>query len=160
MDTSNTKFYKSPRDGWNGKDTIDMGMTVTDRFHGPGERKLQIHTYKRSRGGIHTTATCAVHRDGSMTFEIFGDYNKTVATVEAKCTEKAVKTLHATVMAQQADAILAEARDFYAKKDAAKALNAKRDAELAAQDIERKNSEALEGLKTFNTALAASGLTA
>jgi hypothetical protein len=132
MDTSKTQFYKG-RDGWNAKDTIDLGAATSAGR--TGTRMLEISTYKRSRGGIHTRVNCHIVADGCTIFEVFGDYNKTVATIEgAKCTEKAVKTLHATVMAQQADAIVAEARDFYAKKDAAKALHAKRDEELAALD--------------------------
>uniref|UniRef100_A0A6M3K3D0 Uncharacterized protein n=1 Tax=viral metagenome TaxID=1070528 RepID=A0A6M3K3D0_9ZZZZ len=135
MDTSKTRFYKEQRGGWNGKDTIDMGVAAIHGNRGEGTRMLQIHTYKRSRGGIHTFASCAIHAAGMMTMDLFGDYSKTVATLDGvKCTEKSIKTLHTKVMAEQADAILAEARAFYAAKDAAKALNDKRDAELARQD--------------------------
>ena len=133
MDISNTSFYKG-RDGWNAKDAIDMGASV-DHMGRPAARKLQIHTYKSSRGGIFTQATCAQHSGGMMTFEIFGDFSKVVAKQDCKCTEKSVKTLHATVMLG-AESILAEAREFYRVKDEKAQLHAKREAELAAQDAE------------------------
>mgnify|MGYP001558622490 FL=1 len=142
MDTSNTKVYKA-RDGWNAKDTIDMATTMWLGI--TGTRQLEIRTYKNSNGGIHTFASCHFNAAGMTTFDIYGDYRKRVAALpDVRCTEKSVKTLHATVMAQQADAILIEARDFYAKKDAAKALNAKRDAELAAQDTKKEWSGSLD----------------
>lgn len=143
MDWSSTTLMQKGREGWNAKDTIDLGAATSAGR--TGTRMLEISTYKRSRGGIHTRVNCHIVADGCTIFEVFGDYNKTVATIEgAKCTEKAVKTLHATVMAQQADAILAEARAFYSAKDAAKALHAKREAELKEADEKAAYSRAME----------------
>lgn len=138
-----TLIQKS-RNGWQAESIITLGE-AKDTHGEPAKRKLTIHTWKRSRGGIYTNASCSIHGNGFTQHALFADYSKTVAELAGvKCTEKSVKTLHATVMAQQADAILAEARAFYEAKDAAKALNAKRDAELKAADEARRQADLAE----------------
>lgn len=140
MDTSKTVFSKGQRNGWQGMDTIQMGPALN--HHGePATRVLTISTWKSSRGGIQTVANCALHADGMTMTDIFGDYRKTVAKLDNRCTEKSVRQLHTAVMEQQGDALLIEARAFYEAKDATRALHAKRDAELAAVDA--KVSEAM-----------------
>ena len=66
--------------------------------------------------------------------DVFGDYRKTVIESPAvRCTEKTVRTQHAEALAKIGD-VHADAVTFYQMKDGAKAIAARRDAELAEQD--------------------------
>lgn len=81
---------------------------------------IRLHTSKSSRGGIRTSATCGkTETSGNgfsgFTFMIFGDFSKTVAQSDSRCTEKSVTLLHTAALAT-ADAIKAQAIDFYAAK--------------------------------------------
>ena len=143
MDTSKTQFSKG-RDGWKGEDTIDMGTQVTDYAGRVQNRVLHITTHKSYRGGLVSAASCMLEGNGFTTFAIGGDYSKTVAKLDNRCTENSVRQLHAAVMEQQADALLAEARAFYEAKDAAKALHAKRDADMKAADEARTQADLAE----------------
>lgn len=80
-----------------------------------GERQLSISTYKGSRG-LFTSATVAKHRNGSMIFEIFGDFNKTIARSDKRATEPEVRRLHADALTC-VPALLEEVAAFYAAKD-------------------------------------------
>jgi hypothetical protein len=90
-----------------------------------GRREIHISTSKHFRGGItcvasgfevsecgtYTTHACALGGGG-------GDYYKTLASEpSARATEKAIRTVHATGLANL-DAVVAEARAHYAKVQA------------------------------------------
>lgn len=127
-----TKIEKSKYHGWSAKDVFPMGPASGGGR--TGERELTITTGKGPRGGLRTSAYCTIRADGCTIMALGSDYSKTVAQVPGKCTEKAVRDLHATVMEQQKDAILIEAKAFYANKEQAEDINQRRDRELAEQD--------------------------
>jgi len=122
---SNTTAYKT-RDGWTAKDTITIGPAKGSMGR-EGERVLQVSTYKARRGGLVTQATCAVRTaDGCISFELFGDFSEPIASSPDRCTERTVRSLHASAMTG-IDAVLAKARAFYEAKDAKADLHAKRE---------------------------------
>lgn len=105
--------------GWRAETRIDLGLT---RRHDSKDLNmpliLVISTAKAVNGGIYTSANVQAEGGGVVTFEVAGDFSKTLERDrKARCTEKAVRAMHARVMARQ-DEIVAEAHDFYTKKAA------------------------------------------
>lgn len=107
------------RDGWKATTNIDLPDVIA---HGgrdggrEGKSVLTISTSK-SRDGISTTASVGWCGDGFMTHAMglgtgCGDYYRTILKSGARCTEKAVKTMHEEALQQQ-DALIAEATAFY-----------------------------------------------
>jgi hypothetical protein len=120
MTTYETTIEKSAYNGWNAETLIPMGQTVAPSpgMTG-GERTLCISTAKAQRGGIYSYATVYIIAPGSRMTEVFGDYRKHFNQTEAKMVnEKRIREAHAVALSQ-ADAIMAEALAFYAKKEAA-----------------------------------------
>lgn len=131
--TTETRMAHTKQEGWEARDVIIMGRAKGHRGQ-EGKRVLHMSTGKASRGGLRTTARCAVRTpDGCESWILFDDFSKTLAQSSARCTERAVRELHATAMAA-IEAVLAEARTFYERKDAADALHARREAELAQEE--------------------------
>ena len=131
-------------DGWRAETRVDLGPVTNHR--GEGMRVLTINTWKHSNGGIYTSASAAVHLDGMTSFEIFGDFHKTLIPRDGtKCTEKAVRQWHERALLQ-VDGVVAEAKAFYAAKDAKR----------AEEDARRTEREALEPSPELAQALQAS----
>lgn len=104
------------RDGWEAITYFEIGPAKHDHHSEPGIRSLRISTSKRSRGGISTSATAVVLcPDGTMSWLPFEDFNKHLIAEKVRCTEKSVREQHAKAL-EQAEAILAEAKAFYAGK--------------------------------------------
>lgn len=92
------------RDGWKAETHIELD----------GGRWLDISTWK-SNGGIRSRVHC-YRREGSFrTYALFQDYNATLATSTARCTEKAVAELHRQALAKL-DEVKAAVTAFYAAK--------------------------------------------
>jgi hypothetical protein len=119
-----TTFDKSKYYGWRATTYFPMGP-ARDHFDRPAERMLHISTSKNIYGGLSAIATVALHRDGAMSYAIGGDFHQLIVQNGDRCTEKAVRTLHAQALAQ-ADALLAQARAFYNALEAAKQRQAER----------------------------------
>lgn len=86
-----------------------------------GERQLTISTSKDSRGSLTTYASVAiVKRDGIAlieTFEVYGDYMKTVRKSQPKvCTQKAVTAQQDAALAEDLQIVLDDVKAFYAAK--------------------------------------------
>lgn len=113
------------RDGWEATTELDMPDVVA--FGGreggrEGKTVLQIQTGKGQRQHIRTRAAVIWRGDGFMTHAFglgsgTGDYSSTVVQRMTRCTEKTVKELHDEALLQT-DAILAQARAFYALQKA------------------------------------------
>lgn len=108
MNTPTTAVHKSIRGGWQAKTSYPL----------EGERRLTITTHKANRG-ITTYCQVAKHeRDGTMSFMLYRDFGKTILRDSAaRCTEKTVRYQHAIAL-NQVEALLTEARTFYAREDA------------------------------------------
>lgn len=106
-------LYKD-RDGWTARSRIELEP------HGlEAGRVLDVMTYKGPRGGIWTNVRCGKVEDRCFSFMLFQDFSKTVCEDrKARCTEKAVQTMHQAALAQ-ADAIVAECVAAYTQKEAA-----------------------------------------
>lgn len=136
-----TDIWKGQREGWKARSVISMGAAL-DHSDNECERCLTISTYKGSRGGIYSHAGVALHRDGIMTTDLFGDFRKTlIPTDGTKCTEKNVKAMHERALLQ-ADAVLAEAVAFYVVKDAKAAQDKARRDERAANLPDHRSAHA------------------
>jgi len=125
MDTT----IEKRKDGWQAKTYIIIGP-AEDHFKRSGERRLCIDTSKALRGGLVTRASVSLHQGNSYSHAFglgtgLGDYSKRVLVTATRCTEKAVREQHAQALGQT-DALLAEARDFYAAQEARKAQEAQR----------------------------------
>jgi hypothetical protein len=112
------RLEKSKHRGWQA--TTDVALE--------GTRVLRFNTSKRESNGraAGVSAFASVHKveRGFMSFELFGDYSKTVALdANARSTEKTVALVHAQALGQL-DAILAEVKAYYAAKDAKEAQRA------------------------------------
>lgn len=86
-----------------------------------GERQLTISTSKDTRGNLTTYASVAiVKRDGGAlieTFEVYGDYMKTVRKTSPKvCTQKAVTVQQEAALAEDLQIVLDDVKAFYAAK--------------------------------------------
>ncbi len=98
-----TTIKKDIRDGWEATDSIEMDYG----------RTLRVQTSKRSGGDIATIATSVIlapdHGTGfsGYSFVMFQDFNKTIARVKARCTEKSITQIHATAMSDIAEVIKA-----------------------------------------------------
>lgn len=55
---------------------------------------VEVTTSKASRGGIATRARVFKSDGRFNTTDLFGDWNKTLATAPARATEKAIRALH------------------------------------------------------------------
>lgn len=102
------------RDGWEARSRVKL-----DRYGFPG-RILQITTSKSLRGGIYSHAMSAfISEDKSFVWAMGADWEKRLANQpKARCTEKAIKTLHALAIAN-VEALVEDCVAFYSKKEAA-----------------------------------------
>ena len=122
-----TTVKKHDHYGWQAQTFIALGAAV-DAFGKPGERRLLIETCKgygpgkalhsRASVSLHTSDGCYAHAFGLGTG--LGDYSRVILRSGARCTEKAVRELHAEALLQ-ADACMAEARAWYARQECEKA---------------------------------------
>lgn len=103
-------LYKD-RDGWMARSRIELEP------HGlEAGRVLDVQTYKSGRGGVWTHAQCGMVKDRCFSFMMFQDFGKTLKEDrKARCTEKTVKTMHETALAE-IEATLAEVVARYAGK--------------------------------------------
>lgn len=88
---------------------------------GYDRRELRITTYKRSTGGLVTSAQAVeVDPDGrSFRFTLFQDFNKVMLfSGLARCTERNIREMHELAL-RQADAVLAEAKAKHPAKEVA-----------------------------------------
>ena len=110
------------RNGWQATTLFPMGPAKERHGDKVGERVLEIYTRKEPRGGIHSRAMVMLKRDGWSQHAIGlgagGDYSRGILRAGVKCTEKAVRELHAAALLQ-ADTIMAEAVAHYAQEKAA-----------------------------------------
>lgn len=86
-----------------------------------GDRQLTISTSKDIRGNLATYASVAiVKREGGAvieTFEVYGDYMKTVRKTSPKvCTQKAVTVQQDAALAEDLQIVLDDVKAFYAAK--------------------------------------------
>ena len=87
--------------------------------------ELQIKTYKNDYGQIVSAARVHFVKDGMITFEIFGDFSKTVLRIKGRATQKNLDTQHAQAFTPESIAALkAEVLAFYASKRKREALAA------------------------------------
>lgn len=85
---------------------------------GYDSRELHITTHKASRGGILASAQAWIRGDdGSLSCALFEDFNKRLLTTAVRCTEKAMRSLHAQALEDIA-AVLAEAKAKHPPKAA------------------------------------------
>ncbi len=88
---------------------------------GEERRQLNFSTFKRTQGGLITTATVVQFSEDGRTFKhaigfgVSGDYNRRLAVTKDRCTAKNVKAQH-ELMLESAGDILAEAQAWYAAK--------------------------------------------
>jgi hypothetical protein len=88
---------------------------------GDERRQLNISTFKRTQGGLITTATVVQFAEDGITyshaigFGVCGDYNRRLFVTPQRCTAKNVKAQHEQSLAIAGD-ILAEAEAWYAAK--------------------------------------------
>lgn len=87
------------RDGWQAKTEIDLpGLILTDREK-TKQGVLTISTRKTSRG--LETGISVAFRDGMfMTHRLYEDFNARYAASAARCTEKAIRTMHDEALAK------------------------------------------------------------
>lgn len=105
-------MYKT-RDGWSARSRIAL-----DDYGLPG-RILEIATDKWSGGGIWSQVICVRYERGAKIWEIFGDFQKTLAKEpKTRCTEKNVREMQKRVLSGRDD-LIAECVAFYSKKEAA-----------------------------------------
>lgn len=103
-----TYLRKGPY-GWRATSSVDIA----------GGRTLEVTTRKRTNSNALVTYVSAGRVDGSFfTHLMYEDYCKCHAATIARCTEKAVASLHADVMAN-IDSIVADVVAFYAAKEVA-----------------------------------------
>ena len=112
-----TTNIRKGRDGWEAKTEMPItGLTITE-----GDKVKQgyltIRTGKTSRG-IETGATVAF-RDGMfMTHRLYEDFNVRFAARASRCTEKAIREIHADALAKL-DTIMGAALAHYGMAEAA-----------------------------------------
>ncbi len=81
-----------------------------------GTAQLELRTYKGSRELI-SSAHIHFVRDGMVTFELFGDFSKTLSRSPVRGTQANIDSQHARLFTPQAiDDLKAEAGTFYALK--------------------------------------------
>lgn len=110
MTEPNTRIQKG-RDGWEAKTELLLdGLTLTERDK-VKQGYLTISTRKTSRG-LETGCSVAF-RDGMfMTHRLYEDFNARFAASDARCTEKAIRTMHAAAL-DKLDTIKAAALAHY-----------------------------------------------
>ena len=107
---------KKGRDGWAAQ--TDIELEPLGPMEPDAKRILRIQTSK-ARCGISTRASVwKLDGRGCMSTVLFGDFSKTVAVANNRCTEKSVKTLHDTALASKSD-LLTQVNVHYGVKNAA-----------------------------------------
>ena len=90
---------------------------LTSKEHAGKTPVLELHTGKGFRGGgIQSSATMFWSDGQYRSTMLFGDFNREVVAWPGTATQKAIDRQHAEVMAG-IDAMVAEARAYYAKRD-------------------------------------------
>lgn len=111
-----TTYRNSKASGWHGETKIQLGLTMQ---HAGAEfqRVLVISTSKTFNGrGIYSDASVRGENGSATIFSLGSDYQKRLERdVGARCTEKAVRLMHERAL-QQKDALVAEAKRFYAPR--------------------------------------------
>lgn len=124
----NTRTTKCPRTGWDAQTTIDLPELDTDTqvMGEDGKHVLEIHTYKSSKGGVHTYASVSRVKGGWRSHMIFRDYSvKVIYEAAVRCTESNVRDQHRRALTGL-DSIKQDVAAHYAQ------LQAKQAAEKAA----------------------------
>ena len=95
----------------------DNGHKATTSYDLDNGLTLKVSTRKGNSGKLITTASCAkVSRDNgfvSETHRVYQDFYTTVFAQIARCTEKAIKAQHDTVVSDLFDHIVQEALNHY-----------------------------------------------
>lgn len=92
MNTHNTTIRKDHYGHW---------RATTQVEYDPDKRQvLEIYTGKNSRGELYTAASVHKLEGNAKTHRVFQDFHKTMATVRARCTEKAVRQQHEDVLSR------------------------------------------------------------
>jgi len=81
---------------------------------------LKLETAKQNSGGIFSSASVEFHSEGSVSFEVFGDFSKVILRDQkARATQKAIDTQHTNVFTQASiEQIKDSVISYYAAKGA------------------------------------------
>lgn len=117
METQVTKHKDS---GWRALTVLAMGPGPLDAGR-PTVRELHIETAKERQGGIKARAMVFSVGEGYKTHAFglgtdCGDYSAVLVRSGARCTERAVKAMHAEAL-KLAESALANARHWYARQE-------------------------------------------
>lgn len=103
------------RDGWTARTELDLPGLSKPADIGMGDRPviglLTIATSK-GRNELSSRATIGFKGDGFVTHRMFTDYSQPVASSASRCTEKAIRELHAKALDKLPD-ILASVAAHY-----------------------------------------------
>lgn len=82
-----------------------------------GAAEIEISTRKCNKNQLVSSAHIHFVKDGSITFEVFGDFHKVLSRKRASATQRNLDEQHFSVFTSEAiDALKAEALAFYADK--------------------------------------------
>lgn len=107
--------------GFNGKGPLELQtfIPMDDR------REMDIRTYKQDTGGtivcrasVSQVSPCGNFRSHVIGFGRDGDFSRRHSVIKARATPKTLYALHQAAL-NDADALLAAAREHYAEKDKA-----------------------------------------
>ncbi len=94
------------------KQTVDL----PELNNGQRQAQLQLRTYKSARG-ILSAAHVHFVKDGFVTFELFGDFSKTLGCFPDRATQKNLDARHAeTFTPAQLEILKGQILAFYADK--------------------------------------------
>ena len=100
-------FYRKGHNGQQGTTNIELvGTPFT----------VAINTRKGNNGTLYTSVTAHQVDGHFQSHRVFQDYSQTLQQVKARCTAKAVETLHEAAIAN-ADNIVAEVKAYYTSEE-------------------------------------------
>lgn len=111
-----TKMKKDERYGWQADTEIDMGFVPASKYDAEGRRVMKINTSKCGKNQIVCRANVCIVRGSTISMELFGDFTKKLFAASGMGTEANIYKCHGQGLAL-AEAVVAEARDFYERKD-------------------------------------------
>lgn len=105
-------------DGWNAETKVALGISKFDDWKKVDmPLMLTISTRKMSNGNLFSHADVHAEHNGSIIMELAGDYRLILERTKDRCTEKAVRAMHARAVARMPE-VIAKATAFYAEKAA------------------------------------------
>lgn len=114
--TYETKMKKDSYHGWQADTEIDMGAVPASKYDAEGRRVMKINTSKCGKNQIVCRANVCIVRGNTISMELFGDFTKKLFSASGMGTEANIYKCHGQGLAV-ADAVVAEAMEFYARKD-------------------------------------------